>query len=194
MNLRALTAVLIAIPVMVSAQLPPPSSSWKHTAPESFRANGQMTGVAGGVASAIDIQVDRYTPDSDHEVLVKALKEGYAPFLEALRKAPVVGSLKLGQNSYPIRWARQREQDKNHRRIAVATDKPVYFFGAGAADAKPTAGFDVALVEFTVDVVGLGTGSMAPAAKVKAGGPTGIEIQDYSGKLITLATVTRNSK
>lgn len=194
MKLRALTAVLIAIPVMAAAQLPPPSSSWKHTAPESFRANGQMTGVAGGVASAIDIQVDRYTPEADHEVLVKALKEGYAPFLEALRKAPEVGSLKIGPNSYPIRWARQREQDKDHRRITVATDKPVYFMGAGAADAKPTAGFDVALADFTVDVVGMGTGRMAPAAKVKVGGPAGIDIQDYSGKLITLTTVTRNSK
>ena len=35
---------------------------------------------------------------------------------------------------------------------------------------------------------------MAPAAKVKAGGPTGIEVQDYSGKQITLMTVTRNLK
>jgi hypothetical protein len=33
---------------------------------------------------------------------------------------------------------------------------------------------------------------MAAAAKVKPGGPTGIEIEDYSGKRIELTTVTRN--
>lgn len=190
MTRRTLTAMLLAIPVVVMAG----SQAYKNTAPESFRANGQMTGGGGGVASAIDIQVDRYTPDADHAALVKALKEGYGPFVEALRKAPQVGAVKLGSNTYAVRWARQREQDVNHRRVAVVTDKPVYFFGGGAADAKPTEGYDVALVEFTIDNVGLGKGTMAPAAKVKAGGPTGIEIQDYSGKLIELMTVTRNLK
>ena len=71
------------------------------------------------------------------------------------------------------------------------TDKPVYFFGAGAADAKPTAGFDVALVEFTVDTVGLGTGSMAPAARVKPGGPDGVEIDAYENSPVKLLSVMK---
>jgi hypothetical protein len=187
--MRALTAMLVAIPVLVAG-----SQSYKNTAPESFRANGQMSASQGGVASSIDIAVDKYSTDAEHEALVKALQQGYEPFVEALRKQPQIGSVKLGPNSYPVRWARERPTDKDHRRVAVVTDKPVYFFGAGAADAKPTAGYEVALVEFTVDTVGLGTGSMAPAARVKAGGPTGIEIQDYSGTLIQLRTVIRNLK
>ena len=191
MNVRALIAVLAAIPLMVASQAP---QTWKNTAPETFHANGQITSKAGGAASALDIQIDRYTAEADHEVLVKALKEGSVPFLAALRKAPQVGSMKLGPNVYPIRWARQRPKDRDHRQVAVATDKPVFFAGAGAVDAKPTEGFDLALAEFTVDSVGIGTGRLAPAARVKAGGDTGIEIQDYSGSLITLVTVTRNSK
>jgi hypothetical protein len=187
--MRALTALLVAIPVLVAG-----SQSYKNTAPESFKANGQISGARGGAASSIDIAVDKYTPDTEHDVLVKALQQGYEPFLEALRKQPQIGSVKLGPNSYPVRWARERPTDKDHRRVAVMTDKPVFFAGAGAVDAKPTAGFDVALVEFTIDTVGLGTGSMAPAAKVKAGGTTGIEVQDYSGKLIELRTVIRNLK
>jgi hypothetical protein len=35
---------------------------------------------------------------------------------------------------------------------------------------------------------------MAPAAKVKAGGDTGVEVEDYSGKRIELLTVTRQLK
>src|SRR4051812_8112783 len=117
MNVRALIAVLAAIPVMVAAQAPPAAQTWKNTAPESFHANGQMNAKAGGVASAFDIQIERYTPEADHEALVKALKEGYAPFLAALRKAPQVGTLKVGPNSYPIRWARQRPKDRDHRQV-----------------------------------------------------------------------------
>jgi hypothetical protein len=48
------------------------------------------------------------------------------------------------------------------------------------------------VLEFTVDSVGLGSGTMAPAARVKPGGPTGVQVDDYSGKRVTLMTVTRN--
>ena len=61
------------------------------------------------------------------------------------------------------------------------TDAPVFFAGAGAVDAKSTAGYELGVIEFTVDSVGLGKGTMAPAAKVKAGGETGVEVEDYSG-------------
>ena len=35
------------------------AQSIKSTAPESFRANGQILGAAGGAASAIEIKVDK---------------------------------------------------------------------------------------------------------------------------------------
>src|SRR4029077_10362054 len=114
-----------------------------------------------------------------------------AAFLEALRKTPPIGSLKVGTRSVEIHWARQQQRGVD-RRIAAATADAVFFGGAGEVDAKPTAGYDIAVAEFTVDSTGLGKGSMAPAAKVKAGGPTGVEIEDYSGKKIELVTVSRN--
>lgn len=188
MSVRVLTAsMLLVIPVVLGA-----GQSVRPTAPESFRASAQITAAGGGAASMIVIQIDRYTVDADHAVLAAALKDkGYAAFLEALRKAPVIGAVKVGERSVPIRWAREQTKDDG-RRIAVVTDGPVFFAGGGAANAKPTAGYDVAVLEFTVDSVGLGSGRMAPAARVKTGGPTGIEIDDYAGKPMTLATVARN--
>lgn len=186
MSVRALTVSLLLIPALVAAQ------SYKNTAPESFRANGQITGVAGGVASTMVFQIDKYSPDADHDALVKALKDGgNAAFVEAIKKAPKVGVVTVGDRTIDIHWARTQVQDSDHRRVAFVTDKPVFFAGAGAVDAKPTAGYDLAVVEFTVDSVGLGSGTMAPAAKVKAGGPTGVQVDDYSGKRVTLTTVTR---
>jgi len=196
--LAVTASFLIAVPVLLTAAQAPAqnsSKSAKSTAPESFRANGQITGVAGGVASEMTFQIDKYTTDADHAAMVKELKGGgHAAFLAALKKAPKIGTLTLGGRATEIHWARTAAVDADHRRVVFVTDKPVYFAGAGAVDAKPTAGYDLAVVEFTIDSVGLGSGTMASAAKVKPGGPTGVDVEDYSGKRITLNTVTRNLK
>jgi hypothetical protein len=186
-GVRALSlSLMLAVPAALAG-----SQSWKNTTPESFTANAQVLSRAGGAASVVAIQIQRYTADTEHGEIVNALKGGdHAAFLEVLHRAPVVGSVTIGQRSTPIRWARERREGDG-RRIGVVTESPLFFAGAGAADAKPTAGFDIGVLEFTVDSVGLGRGSMAGAARVKAGGPTGIEIEDYSGKKITLVSVTR---
>ena len=187
---RPLTVSLMCVAASIAVTS---AQAYKNTAPESFRANGQVTDTPGGVAASMTIQIDKYTPDDQHKTIVDALKAGdNAAFLEVLRKSPVVGALKMGERSIPIRWARQQPQQGGNRRVAVMTESPVFFFGAGAADAKPTAGYDVGVLEFTIDSVGIGKGSMAGAARVKPGGPTGIQIDDYSGKRVTLTTVTRN--
>jgi hypothetical protein len=187
--LGALTALWLLFLFVVPEEI----QSSKDTAPESFRASGQITSAPGGVASKIGIQIDRYSSEADHEAIVAAMKAGgTAAFVEALRKAPQIGSVTIGDRSVAIHWARQQPQGQDHRRIAVMTDQPIFFYGGGAVDAKPTAGFDVALIEFTVDVIGFGSGTMAGAARVKAGGTTGIDVEDYAGKRVTLVTVARN--
>ena len=53
------------------------------------------------------------------------------------------------------------------------------------------AGYDVAVIEMRVDDAGLGTGSMAAAAKVKPGGETGVVIDYYAAQPISLTKVVR---
>lgn len=191
MALRTLTATLVlAVPIALGAAQAP-----KTYAPESFRANGQITGATGGAASAMTIAIDKYTSDTDHTALADTLKTGgHTAFVAALKKAPALGKLTIGDRSFTIRWARTVPAGADHRRVAAVTDEPIFFAGAGAVDAKPTAGYDLGVFEFTIDAVGLGKGTMAGAAKVKAGGPTGVVVEDYSGKRIELVTVTRQLK
>ena len=181
-------SLLLAAVVAAGAQ------SWKNTAPESFRANAQVSGEAGGIGAVIRIDLQRYCTDAEHDRVAAALNEGgYAAFLVALRQSPVIGSVTIGERTIPIRWARQAPSGDG-RRIVVVTDAPVHFVGAGAPDARPTEGFDVGIADFTIDSVGLGSGTMAAAARVRSGGPAGVEVEDYAGKRITLATVTRTLK
>ena len=161
-------------------------------APETFSANAAAAKPgSGAIAATVQVHIERYTPDADRTAVETALKGGgFAAFVAALRKAPEVGYVQLGDQKTSIRWARQTDNAKG-RTIVVVTDKPVFFVGGGAANAKPREGYDVAVIEMTVDDVGLGTGRMAAAAKVKPGGEAGVQIEDYADAPVKLTTVTR---
>jgi hypothetical protein len=162
-------------------------------APETFTANAHVTGGTGGAGAAtIQIDIQRYTPDADRTAVETALKTGgYPAFVTALRKAPEVGSVSFGDRKWAIRWARERTSGDYTRRIVVVTDQPIFFVGGGSTDAKPRAGYEVAVIQIDVDSVGLGKGTMTAAARVKPGGETGVQIDDYADNPIKLVTVVR---
>jgi hypothetical protein len=161
-------------------------------APETFTGHLHATGPnVGAMAAAIQIDVKRYTPDAEREAVETALKTGgYAAFLTALRKAPEVGGVTVGQKKWTIRWAREVSTGRG-RTLTFVTDQPMFFVGGGAVDAKPRAGFEVALIQLQIDNVGIGDGTMAAAARVKPGGESGVQVEDYAEKPIKITTVTR---
>jgi hypothetical protein len=183
------TAVLLIL-----ATTPGTVLSQSRGAPETFTANLQVTGATGAGAATIQIQIQRYTPDFDRTSVETALKSGgYPAFLTALRKAPEVGSVAVGDRKFVIRWARERPIPKG-RTIVLVTDQPIYFVGGGATDAKPRAGYQVGVIQMQIDDAGLGNGSMAAAARVKPGGETGVVIDDYAEQPIKLVSVVRKTQ
>ena len=162
--------------------------------PESFTANAEVRGTGGTGAAIVVIAVDRYNTDKERAALEQALKTGNDVFLAQLKKMPAVGSLEAGGRKVPVHYAYVQSSDEKGRSIVVVTTTPVFFVGGGSATAKPREGYDVAVAQFHVDSVGLGTGSMAAAAKVKAGGPAGVEIDDYGSDAIKFVRVAKNLK
>jgi hypothetical protein len=163
------------------------------TAPESFSINANVAGAAGAAAAVINVKVDKYSTEADRKAVEDALKQGNPAFLAALKKAPVVGTLTMGGQTFNIRWARE-QRIQNGRTIVLVTDSPAFFIGAGAVAPKPREGYDVALLKFRMDDSGIGyDGTMAAAAAVKVG-PNGIDVADYGGKLIELRTINRSIK
>lgn len=161
-------------------------------APEIFSANAQVASSAGAIAATIQVQIQRYSPDFDRKSVETALKGGgYPAFLSALRKAPEVGSVGIGDQKFPIRYAREEKTDKG-RTITVVTDKPMFFVGGGRTEAKPRAGYEVGAIQMMVDDVGLGSGTMAAAARIKPGPEgVGVQVDDYADAPIKLTTVSR---
>ena len=160
--------------------------------PETFTASAQVLGNNAGSSAQVTIQINQYTSEKDRTTIQEALKVGgYQGFLPALRSAPEVGYVEMNGRKVTARWARQQTTEKG-RTISIVTDAPMFFVGGGNVDAKPRAGFDVAIIQLNVDSIGLGTGSFAPAARVKPGGPTGVEVDDYAEMPVKLVTVRKS--
>ncbi len=159
---------------------------------ETFSGNARAENAAGVAVSApIVVHVDRYTPDFDRDAVLEALRVGgYPGFIPALRKAPNVGYVQIGSHKFVIRWARETPSDTG-RTIVFVTEKPVAFLKA-ADDTKSRAGYLIGLIRLTVDAHGAGAGTMAAAARVKAGGETGVQVDDFAADTpVVLSGITR---
>ena len=184
--------ILAPVALLILAAVPVSVLSQQRGAPELFTANVQATAASGAsAAAAIQIDIRRYTPDAERTAVENALKAGgYPAFLTALRKASEVGTVSLGTQKWAIRWAREQPSAQG-RIIVVVTDKPIFFLGGAKANAKPRAGYEVGLIRMQVDNSGMGTGEMAAAARVKPGGETGVQVDDYADQPLTLTGVAR---
>jgi hypothetical protein len=190
--MRALSAAIIVVSAIAIGHAAPQSSKSKTTsAPEAFNARATVGSAEGRGDAYINIQVDKYSADADLQAMEKALHDGgSAAFVAALRKAPAVGKLTVGEKTFTIRWARQKDSGRG-RTISFVVDSPVYFVGGGLPGAKSREGFDVSVILLQMDSSGVGDGKMAAAAKVKAGGATGVEIEAYDAEPVTLRSVMR---
>jgi hypothetical protein len=171
-----------------------PGAVRRPTAPETFRAQAKAASDAGLAGAAyVDIHIDKYSPDAERDAMLATLKSGgYPALLEAIKKAPAIGTVKVGTETFVVRWARQQRSGENRRTISVVTDKPMLFVGGGQANAKPREGYDIAVVQFDMDDAGVGSGTMAAAAKIKPGGPNGFQIDDYADQPIKLVSISRS--
>jgi hypothetical protein len=164
----------------VTLSAAPDSQKRSKGEPEFFSLTVDAKGATGSSAASMKLQLDRYVADKDRDAVTEALKSGgSAAFLEALRKAPPIGKLTAGEKTFAVRWATETPT-RNGRTIVVVVDSPVFFLGGGEVDAKPREGFDVGVIRFDFDNSGLGSGTMAAAARVKPGGPTGVQVDDYA--------------
>ncbi len=173
--------VILSLPMLLGA------GQSEVNVPETFLAKAQVVAPNATATADLTIHIAKFTEERDRTAIQEALRTGgYQGFLPALRRAPQVGYVELNGRKTAVRWARERPGEKG-RTISIVTDTPLAFVGGAAADAKPRAGYEVAVILLEVDASGMGTGTMAAAARVKPGGATGVRIDDYADTPITLS-------
>ncbi len=180
-------AVLLALLVAAA------SSAQAQGKPEVYTASAELKTVGGAsLSTPVTISIDKWTSDADRDSVKGALTAGGTAALQkAVGAMPAIGYLQVGKVKTPIHFARALPVGDG-KVVTVATAKPIFHIGAGAADAKPKAGYDVAMVIFEVNAAGAGdAGDFAPAAKVKFDDKSGLVIEDYGVESVRLM---RNSR
>ena len=69
--------------------------------------------------------------------------------------------------------------------MTILTDQPLLFLGAGLPGAKAKEGYDFAVIDIEVDAKGNGSGTLAPAAKIKMKQGAFV-VEDYGAEVVQL--------
>lgn len=159
---------------------------------EVFTATAAVKTAGGASATApVTITVDRKMSQSEADSLVAAFKAGGAA---ALRKGLVgvapTGTVRIGTGSVtPTRLTIERVTGDG-RLLTIIADQPLLFVGAGVPGAKPQAGYDFAVIDITVDAKGNGSGTIAPAAKIRMN-QAAFVVDDYGSEAVRLTAVKK---
>ena len=157
-----------------------------------FTATAAVKSAGGASASApVTITIDRKMSQSEADALVAAFKSrrrGRAA--EGARGGP--------PHRHGSDWRRQRHADALHDRaptgdgrlLTILTDQPLLFVGAGVPGAKPKEGYDFAVIDIEVDAKGNGSGTIAPAAKIKMNQGAFV-VEDYGAEVVRLTAVKK---
>ena len=164
-------------------------------APESFSGTATLKKGGATLTAPITVTVSRWATEADFATLKKAATAGSAALKTALSAMPECGSIQIGERSTPLKYAGNRSTGGSGRLVTVLTSEPIAHMGAGMPQAKPMAGFDLAIAMLVVGGgEGAGTGELAPGAKVGLDKDGAITIEDYGHTVVWLSGVASKTK
>jgi len=169
--------------LIVLAMAAAPIAARAQSYPKTLIATTEATSAAGTSTATLTIRIEQLMEDLYFKRVSNALRQdGYQKFFPALRALPSIGYVQLGDKKTDLKYAREREAKP---RLVLGTDRPIFFIGGGAPDAKPRTGYEMAVIELDIDAQGNGTGIITPAARVKHV-PDGVVVEGYAEKPLQL--------
>jgi len=172
-----------------------PAAAWAQAQGKTFKATASVKTAGGAQLTApVTVVVTRMTSDAERASVAEALKKGgTAAVVECLKAMPDAGYIEVGQRRTTLKYAYARPMSGG-RLVTVVAPTPIVHLGEGLPDAKPKAGFDLALAILEIKGSGPGTGELAPAATVKFSETHGIQTQDYGAETVLLKDVQQVKK
>ena len=182
----------IGAAVLSGAVLLTPAFLQAQGSAEVFTATATVKTAAGATATApLELTITRKMPQGEVDVMINAFKAGGAA---ALKKALVgvapTGTVKIGSGAaVPTRLTVERVTGPG-RLLTVVTNQPLLFLGASLPGAKATAGYDFAVIDIEIDAQGSGSGTLAPAAKLRIN-QGALVVDDYGVEAVRLVAVKK---
>jgi hypothetical protein len=160
-------------------------------ATETYTATASMTSEAGAKTAPVKITIDRFATEAERAPVVNALKTGgNAAVKAALEKMPGLGTLEVAGHKFPIRYAYPRATSGG-RVVTVVVAEPIKHLGADLPQAKPKAGYDLAVALLVLDSSDAGVGEFAPAAQISVNDVGAVVLSDYGSDKVWLKNVAR---
>lgn len=165
--------------------------------PARFTAFAVSTGGprTSGVASAVDLTINRWSTPAESARLLTVLKEqGAEKLLDVLREMKPVGTIRVpGNLAYDLHFALEQPGEDGGRRIFLATDRPIGYWEA--VNRTRSMNYPFTFIELRMNGKGEGEGKLALATKVGISSDgTIIELENYAAQPIQLNEVKRRMK
>lgn len=158
---------------------------------ETFTATASMTSEAGARTAPVKITIDRFATEAERAPVVNALRTGGSAAVKAvLTKMPDLGTLEVGGKKFPIKYAYPRDTSGG-RIVTVVLSEPIIHLGAELPNAKPKAGYDLAVAMLVLDAHDDGVGEFAPAAQIKLNEAGAVVLADYGSDKVWLKGVAK---
>ena len=188
MNVKRVCIASAAAVVLTAATLGAQGAGTTFKATASVKSPGKSASVP------VTIHIDQFTSDADRDKVVAAVK-GHQPGepQKTLAAMPDIGYIAVGETKTPIKYAYTRPTGGG-RLVTAVTSKAIYYIGGREPNAKPKAGYDLALALMVLDANDTGDGEMAPAVKLKVDANGAIVTEDYGSEVVRLTKVTKETK
>lgn len=159
--------------------------------PETFTATASVKSLKGSGTAPVTFTIERFVSDADRDKVLAAVKtKDHAAIKKTLQTLPDIGYIDAAQKKTPIKFAYARSTGSG-RLITIVTAEPIVHLGGAAPEAKPKAGYDLALALLILDASDKGDGEITPAVKLTVNDTGGIVTEDYSGEVIRLTGITK---
>ncbi len=183
---RAVLAAVLAVGLAAAAAAQAPATPVRYTA---MATNVDPT--VNLTATTVQITIDRWTTDAEHEQFLKMASGGQAKLLKALQGMPKAGVVSTRDSvGYELRYARQTPGENGSSQIILVTDRALSF--AEAATRERTTDSPFMVVTLRVNAKGEGDGTITVATKISASAESRhMILENYGSQPVRLTKVTR---
>jgi hypothetical protein len=160
--------------------------------PQTYSATAfGQAGALAGKSFGVTVYVNGWTSDQEaHQFAAVLKKSGPDGLISALSKSKETGRLSpTGFVGSGFRIARLRPAPGGESKIIMVTDRPIAF--GEAYNGTRSRDYQFGIVVLNLDKDGKGTGTLAPACKIKFNKKDELEIEHYGQKPLRLANVQR---
>ena len=187
------SSVLVALALLV-AWAPGAASQDRgatdRSAPVRYTALAVRT-VGVAATQPIEITIERWTTNPEHEKLNVELLEGGSRLLEAMREMPDIGRLSSpGAVGFPLKYARRVPRADGAEDVTIITERQMSFWEASQMGRSTE--YPFTLIEFHLDSRGQGEGRVLVATQLSYNpGTRQVVVENFESGPVLLQGVRR---